>query len=232
MKLEQNLKGGDHETESPQGAERGRRDADRAGDDRRTGGGGPHVRVLQVEELARYLWDAGAGVVPRVWERKLCDSLVRQMRAGESRPTEPLNALSMKREPSEGARQKMHTVGSHSWFAVRHLLRTNEQLAEFLGPPFTVDNRVLFLSYEPGSFIAPHRDDPEGTEEIATAALILNDEFEGGEFVIHVEDRELVLDVPPGSLIVFRAGVLHSVREVTRGVRFSAVGSLNRPVAS
>jgi predicted 2-oxoglutarate/Fe(II)-dependent dioxygenase YbiX len=124
----------------------------------------------------------------------------------------------------------MHTVGPLWHRGVRYLLGNRAGLWELVGP-YVVDERVLFLSYPRGSFIAAHRDGATDEHELAAAVFVLNDDFEGGAFVIHQEDRELALDVAPGTLIVLRSGVLHSVREVTAGVRFAAVGSLNAAVA-
>jgi 2OG-Fe(II) oxygenase superfamily len=195
-----------------------------AGDGRRERGASEGD--LQVEQLLR---DAGALVVPRALEQEVCDALIRGMRAGVSRPTEPLNLKTGKREPSEHARQSMHDVAFIWEYTLRKLLETDEQLLEFLEQPFEVDRSAfLFLSYELGGFIAPHRDGVGNDNELAAFGFILNDAFEGGEFVICTEEQELVFGMPPGTLIVFRSDVLHSVREVTGGTRFSAVGSLNR----
>ena len=50
-------------------------------------------------------------------------------------------------------------------------------------------------------------------------SIILNDDFEGGDFEIYGEESEL----PKGSVIVFPSFIEHRVAPVIKGTRYSLV---------
>lgn len=78
-----------------------------------------------------------------------------------------------------------------------------------------------------GSEIDSHNDDgdiyegkPEG-EKHYSAVLVLNDNYEGGDF--HFDNLDITMPLEAGSLIIFRGDLerLHGVSEVTSGYRVS-----------
>ena len=71
-----------------------------------------------------------------------------------------------------------------------------------------------------------HRDnDAEGDKNLAYGALLyLNDDYVGGE--IYYPEIGVKYKPRPGSLIVHYVGLLHGVKPVTEGVRYSMTGFL------
>ena len=120
-----------------------------------------------------------------------------------------------------------------------------EELKPDLETHFTVklgfQERPQFLLYEPGGHYAPHRDIP--TEPVDSGASIsgrnisivifLNDRavanpYSGGELVFYEltsdpkwKDYGLPLESETGLLVAFRSDMLHGVRPVTSGKRFT-----------
>lgn len=58
-----------------------------------------------------------------------------------------------------------------------------------------------------------------------SVTLVLNDDFEGGEFMLNLESeaRAIRAATPKGRVVAFPSFILHSVQPVTKGVRKSAV---------
>jgi hypothetical protein len=71
----------------------------------------------------------------------------------------------------------------------------------------------------------------EGTENCKLSiSILLNDDFEGGEFFVFGGRHEFPLkDARPGDLCVFPSFMVHAVRPVTKGVRYTAVIWLRGP---
>jgi len=99
-----------------------------------------------------------------------------------------------------------------------------------------------FCSYSTGDYFRSHRDNshdgldpPTVRTRRLSVVCFLNDDspsdglpvFDGGALVIHVPKNGLlepvVVHLSAGSLIVFRAELLHEVRPVRSGVRYSAI---------
>jgi predicted 2-oxoglutarate/Fe(II)-dependent dioxygenase YbiX len=102
-----------------------------------------------------------------------------------------------------------------------------------------------FVSYRPGQYFRAHRDrssdpaDPPSVRDRRVSLVcLLNDAepdgglpvFDGGTLVLHVPGpagvRPTNLKPGAGCVIAFDSGLLHEVRPVRDGVRYSAVGWL------
>ena len=81
---------------------------------------------------------------------------------------------------------------------------------------------VQFAKYNIGDFYNWHNDLwNKGFEEITTV-ILLNDEFEGGEFQIKTSDNQIeTYKLKIGESIQFPAEVIHRVKPVTEGTRYS-----------
>ena len=81
---------------------------------------------------------------------------------------------------------------------------------------------VQFAEYNIGGFYDWHDDLwNRGFEEITTV-ILLNDEFEGGEFQIKTSDNQIETCVMRiGESIQFPSEVIHRVKPITKGVRYS-----------
>jgi len=86
---------------------------------------------------------------------------------------------------------------------------------------------------EGGGFIAQHTDVGgfEGTENCKLSlSILLNDDFEGGEFFIFTGARTFPLqDAQAGDVCVFPSFYVHSVRPVLKGARYTAIVWLRGP---
>jgi PKHD-type hydroxylase len=87
---------------------------------------------------------------------------------------------------------------------------------------------VMFSAYEPGMRYGSHVDDAlmQGMRTDVSFTLFLSEpeSYDGGELVIESASGEDTLKLPAGSLVAYPSTALHHVAQVTRGVRFAAVG--------
>lgn len=103
-----------------------------------------------------------------------------------------------------------------------------------------------FCSYSPGQYFRAHRDrsldplDPAAVRNRRlTMVCLLNDAdpsdglpiFDGGALVLHMPHRSgqiRPVNIPPrtGSIVAFPADLLHEVRPVRSGIRYSAISWL------
>lgn len=105
------------------------------------------------------------------------------------------------------------------------LKEANEQ---FYGFELNDLAECYFARYEEGDhYEALHTDCQAGFDHQRklSFSLLLNTDYEGGEFGTHNEQ----VVKHPGRLIVFPSYVLHSVRPVTKGVRYAIYGFLSGP---
>jgi len=87
---------------------------------------------------------------------------------------------------------------------------------------------LLFSRYAPGMHYGSHVDDAlmDGMRTDVAFTLFLTEpaSYEGGELAIDSAAGEDTFKLDPGALVAYPATSLHSVAEVTRGVRLAAVG--------
>lgn len=58
-----------------------------------------------------------------------------------------------------------------------------------------------------------------------SVVLLLNDNFEGGEFEYTLDGSTMIqADIKPGTIIVFPSYLLHRVKQIQKGTRYSLVG--------
>jgi predicted 2-oxoglutarate/Fe(II)-dependent dioxygenase YbiX len=87
----------------------------------------------------------------------------------------------------------------------------------------TKDSGYELLRYETGQFFTQHTDSSEKYNRCISCSLILNDEYDGGEFAFF--DRKIISKTPKGSAILFPSNFMypHEILPVTSGTRFSVV---------
>lgn len=85
------------------------------------------------------------------------------------------------------------------------------------------DSGYDLLKYETGGFYNQHTDSFTEEQRAISCSLILNDDYEGGEFAFF--DRELVYKLKKGSAITFPSNFLypHEIMPVTSGTRYSII---------
>lgn len=121
-------------------------------------------------------------------------------------------------------------------------ISTNTRLAEEDQQLFDVFNKILrrykenyeylevnndsgyqILKYETGQFYREHVDAFRGLDRIVTSSIILNDDYEGGEFAFF--GRKLKYKLEKGDAIIFPANFMfpHEIMNVTSGTRYSVI---------
>lgn len=66
-----------------------------------------------------------------------------------------------------------------------------------------------------------------------TVLSFMNNDYEGGDFVIKTDDREnnqVKLDTPKGGILIFPTFLMHAVKPILSGIRISCVGWITGPM--
>jgi predicted 2-oxoglutarate/Fe(II)-dependent dioxygenase YbiX len=87
----------------------------------------------------------------------------------------------------------------------------------------TKDSGYELLRYETGQFYTQHTDSTEKHNRCISCSLILNDDYEGGEFAFF--DRKMIAKTPKGSALLFPSNFMfpHEIMPVLSGTRYSVV---------
>jgi PKHD-type hydroxylase len=106
---------------------------------------------------------------------------------------------------------------------------------------YTFPKRVappLLCRYQPGMQYGVHADSaflpmkPEPLRSDVSMTIFLNDPstYKGGELVIHLGSKPVVIKGAPGSAIVYPSTTLHEVRPVTEGERLVAISFIESQI--
>ena len=91
---------------------------------------------------------------------------------------------------------------------------------------FADDTGYEFLQYNKYGKFREHTDNYRGSNRALSVSLLLNDEFQGGEFVFFAgEKNQKVIKQTPGSVLFFPSNFLypHQVMPIYEGTRYSVV---------
>jgi predicted 2-oxoglutarate/Fe(II)-dependent dioxygenase YbiX len=93
----------------------------------------------------------------------------------------------------------------------------------FLNCRITEDTGYKILRYTEGQFYTQHTDSFKEHPRSVTASIILNDNYEGGEFAFF--NRKLSYRLEKGDAILFPSNFMypHEIMPVTKGTRYSIV---------
>lgn len=92
----------------------------------------------------------------------------------------------------------------------------------FNGVEYTRVPKYSFNEYNVGDFLTWHSDSHEIMYGASLTVIYqLNSEYKGGEVKYIVEGLEYSVPKKTGSLFIFDSNILHSVEEVTEGIRYS-----------
>lgn len=85
------------------------------------------------------------------------------------------------------------------------------------------DTGYGLLKYDTGGFYSQHTDSYTAEPRAISCSLILNDDYEGGEFAFF--NRELIYKLKKGSVIAFPSNHLypHEIMPITSGTRYSII---------
>lgn len=119
---------------------------------------------------------------------------------------------------SNGDSYKIQKIEKTYWFYERMVEWVKKELNLDLKEP-----GVVVLKYEEGDSMALHIDKGEGKKHhqdfVWNVNLILNDEYEGGCFVLDGKEYK----EPAGSIYYYPSDKLHGVTEITSGERYILV---------
>ena len=94
---------------------------------------------------------------------------------------------------------------------------------EFKHYSINVDTGYQLLRYKEGQFYTQHTDSFITQQRSLSCSLILNDDYEGGEFCFW--DGTMMHRPPKGAALVFPSNFMypHEIRKVTKGERYSII---------
>ena len=129
----------------------------------------------------------------------------------------------------EFLRKKLDFTDENIWIFEKIKKWTNELNVGLIwnSSPFTA-----FRKYREGDFFVKHIDDLNEKyiirgdgQKILTISIQLSDEdeYEGGDFLVWDNDKEIIVDKKIGNAIMYSANVPHEVKEITKGVRISLI---------
>jgi predicted 2-oxoglutarate/Fe(II)-dependent dioxygenase YbiX len=99
----------------------------------------------------------------------------------------------------------------------RLFLDTSQLVSEYPGCRLLSCSPYKMIVYGLNDFFRPHIDSCHDKTHSMTAVVLLNTSFEGGSFYVCEGESPL----SPGGLIIFDRGILHEVKQVTKGYRIS-----------
>ena len=96
------------------------------------------------------------------------------------------------------------------------------------------DSGIQVTKYETNQHYGWHVDElptvPPKLPRKLSMSLLLNDDFEGGELQLARDKEEVItIDMKAGSVCVFPSWIMHRVKPVTKGTRYSLVAWMNGP---
>jgi predicted 2-oxoglutarate/Fe(II)-dependent dioxygenase YbiX len=95
--------------------------------------------------------------------------------------------------------------------------------SEFAHVDVSEDTGYILLKYTEGQFYVQHIDSFKEKNRALTCSLILNDDYEGGEFAFF--DREMKFKLKKGQAIMFPSNFMfpHEILPVKSGTRYSII---------
>jgi SM-20-related protein len=188
----------------------------------------------------------GLLAVPNFLDREVCAEIRREMAAAGEVAATVRGADRSYAVDQQSRRTNWAEVSDRTTSLVRErLMSLRKHVAENFGIEVSDIQQPQFLRYREGDFFAAHQDrgsDMKGAEfalqRQVSAVIFLNDEtdepgpdtYEGGALTLFGlldshDDRDIGLPVQgeAGALIAFPSEMLHEVRPITRGERFTVV---------
>jgi hypothetical protein len=90
-------------------------------------------------------------------------------------------------------------------------------------------NGMTLLNYKVGDFFMRHTDIyPNFEWRRWTINIQLGDQYKGGDYVLYLDEKEIVLNKEVGNAIAYWAGTEHEVKEIKEGERWSIVCSVGK----
>lgn len=190
----------------------------------------------------RLLEQLGVYIRPRFLAPADCERLVRTVEQSEKAPGGVYHEEGSRLDK---ANRKVSEVSQPTdearWLRAR-LNEAREEIAEHFALPLERLEGPTFLTYRPGDFFLPHRDDGDSgavSGRKVTVVTYLNAPrspaaagggYEGADLTLYglmdfpgAENHGIAVRPEPGLLAAFVSNTRHGVGELTRGVRYCAV---------
>jgi PKHD-type hydroxylase len=89
-------------------------------------------------------------------------------------------------------------------------------------------NGFQFTQYEVGDYFDWHSDSNNTVfkDRICTIVIQLNNDYGGGEFQLRLESNDIDMEFGVGNLFIFPSNIIHRVKPITSGIRYSLVSWL------
>ena len=123
-----------------------------------------------------------------------------------------------------------------SWIAgILHNIMINANTDHFDYDLVHFSDSIQVTKYEEGQEYGWHVDQaptkPNERTRKLSISLLVNDDFEGGEFEIYnpINQRQITIPMQAGDYCVFPSWVVHRVKPVTSGTRYSLVAWMDGP---
>jgi predicted 2-oxoglutarate/Fe(II)-dependent dioxygenase YbiX len=164
--------------------------------------------------------------IPKFVEKVDCDLLINKYNINsELRDAEVYspNNVEIKKETRKS---KVSFVDDIGIMGDRILDKVKEHVGDIKGYEPSLDT-FQFTKYEKGDFFDWHADsnDTVFKDRFYTIVLQLNDDYENGDFQLLI-NKEITLERGVGNLFIFPSEVVHRVKPITSGIRYSLVNWL------
>lgn len=189
----------------------------------------PNEQIAPLSKLESFI-----KIYENIIPEDLCDSIINQYRnSGEWESTKiGVGEINKKTRNCELVNISSEYIISKNYFTRKEIDDRVFEIAskiivdlksKFDTITISKDSGYDLLKYDTGGFYVQHTDSFTEHPRAISCSLILNDDYEGGEFAFF--DRELVYKLKKGSAITFPSNFLypHEIMPVTSGTRYSII---------
>ena len=197
------------------------------------------LEMLQEKKVVEVFKEAGTNTLEQyvkvfydVVPEDLCDAIIKEYsnsdewrlaETGGGLQTEVRNVdeISMSSDESIGNSSLRRELDDRLFESVSSVSKKYQE--EFKHYSINVDTGYQLLRYKEGQFYTQHTDSFITQQRSLSCSLILNDDYEGGEFCFW--DGTMMHRPPKGAALVFPSNFMypHEIRKVTKGERYSII---------
>lgn len=110
-------------------------------------------------------------------------------------------------------------------FLIGSLIKELNRHYKFEGYQIENDFTFQFTEYQVNEYYNWHTDsgNTSNAKRKISIVILLNDDYEGGDLVLNVNENEKIMDKKIGNLFLFDSNILHKVTPINFGIRYSLV---------
>ena len=164
--------------------------------------------------------------IPKFLEKDECDLLINNYNIDSELSNAEVYHPDNIQTKKETRKSKVSFVEDIGIVGNKILDKVKEHVENIKGYEPSLDS-FQFTKYEKGDFFDWHADsnDTVFKDRFYTIVLQLNDEYMDGEFQL-LTNKEITLEKGVGNLFIFPSEVVHRVKPITSGIRYSLVNWL------